>query len=77
MSADDYFTRPDSLWALDEVAGIAPMRDLPETLSQSGGQGLLVVACLQDLSMARTRWDKAADGFFTLFGNVVVDPGIA
>jgi len=30
--------RPATLWALDEVAGIAPMKDLPEaTLSQSGG----------------------------------------
>ena len=74
--ADDYFTRPPVLWALDEVAGIAPMRDLPETLSQSGGQGLLVAICLQDLSLARARWDKAADAFLTLFGNVVIHPGI-
>jgi hypothetical protein len=74
--AADYFTRPPTLWALDEVAGIAPMRDLPETLSQSGGQGLLVAVCLQDLQMARARWDKAADAFLTLFGNVVVLPGI-
>ena len=74
--AADYFTRPPVLWALDEVAGIAPMRDLPETLSQSGGQGLLVAVCLQDLQMARARWDKAADAFLTLFGNVVVHPGI-
>jgi len=74
--ADDNFTRPPVLWALDEVAGIAPMRDLPETLSQSGGQGLLVAICLQDLSLARARWDKAADAFLTLFGNVIVHPGI-
>jgi type IV secretion system protein VirD4 len=74
--ADDNFTRPPVLWALDEVAGIAPMRDLPETLSQSGGQGLLVAVCLQDLSLARARWDKAADAFLTLFGNIVVHPGI-
>jgi type IV secretion system protein VirD4 len=74
--ADDYFTRPPVFWALDEVAGIAPMRDLPETLSQSGGQGLLVAICLQDLSLARARWDKAADAFLTLFGNIVIHPGI-
>ena len=43
--AEDRFNRPAVLWALDEIAGIAPMRDLPETLSQSGGQNLLV-ACL-------------------------------
>lgn len=74
--ARDDFWRPAMLWALDEVAGIAPLRDLPETLSQSGGQGLLVAACLQDLQMARVKWDKAADGFLTLFGNVVVFPGL-
>jgi type IV secretion system protein VirD4 len=72
----DYFVRPATLWALDEVAGIAPLRDLPETLSQSGGQGLLVAACIQDLQIARAKWDKAADSFLTLFGNVVVFPGI-
>ena len=70
--AADEFARPSVLWALDELAGIAPIRDLPETLSQSGGQGLLVAACLQDLSLARQRWDEAAEGFLTLFGNVVV-----
>ena len=53
--ADDYFTRPAVLWALDEIAGIAPMRDLPETLSQSGGQKLLWPVCLQDLGMARAK----------------------
>ena len=74
--AADNFTRPPVFWALDEVAGIAPMRDLPETLSQSGGQGLLVAICLQDLSLARARWDKAADAFLTLFGNVIIHPGI-
>ena len=74
--AQDNFDRPPVLWALDEIAGIAPMRDLPETLSQSGGQGLLVAVCLQDLSLARARWDKGADAFLTLFGNVVIHPGI-
>ncbi len=74
--ARDYFTRPPVLWALDEIAGIAPMRDLPETLAQSGGQGLLIAACLQDLQMARAKWDKAADAFLTLFGNVVIHAGI-
>ena len=48
--------RPATLWALDEVAGIAPMRDLPEaTLSQSGGQGLLEARVLQGLSLARAQ----------------------
>jgi type IV secretory pathway TraG/TraD family ATPase VirD4 len=62
--------------ALDEVANIAPIPDLPSMVSEGGGQGLLTLACLQDLSQARTRWGTAADGFFSLFGTTVVLPGI-
>ena len=39
--------------ALDEVANIAPIPDLPAMVSEGGGQGLLTLACLQDLSQAR------------------------
>jgi hypothetical protein len=35
------------------------------------------MACLQDLSQARTRWPGDADGFFSLFGTSVVLPGVA
>jgi type IV secretory pathway TraG/TraD family ATPase VirD4 len=66
-----------TLLALDEVANIAPLPDLPNMLSEGAGQGLLVMACLQDLSQARSRWGSAADGFLTLFGTTVVFPGIA
>ena len=45
-------------------------------VSEGGGQGLLTLACLQDLSQARGRWGGAADGFFSLFGTTVVLPGI-
>ena len=68
---------PPTLLALDEVANIAPIPDLPAMLSEGAGQGLLVMACLQDLSQARGRWGSAADGFLTLFGTTVVFPGIA
>ncbi len=61
---------------LDEVANIAPLPDLPSMVSEGGGQGLLTMACLQDLSQARTRWGQAADGFFSLFGTKVVLPGV-
>jgi type IV secretion system protein VirD4 len=63
--------------ALDEVANIAPLPDLPALVSEGAGQGLLTLACLQDLSQARLRWGAAADGFLTLFGTKVVLPGIA
>ena len=61
---------------LDEVANIAPLPDLPAMVSEGGGQGLLTLACLQDLSQARGRWGAAAEGFFSLFGAKVLLPGI-
>jgi type IV secretory pathway TraG/TraD family ATPase VirD4 len=66
-----------ALLALDEMANIAPIPDLPAMVSEGASQGLLVLACLQDLSQARTRWGTAADGFLSLFGTTVVLPGIA
>lgn len=68
---------PPVLAVLDEVANIAPIPELPSIVSEGGGQGLLVLACLQDLSQARARWGAAADGFLTLFGTTVILPGIA
>jgi hypothetical protein len=64
------------LFALDEVANIAPIPDLPSMVSEGGGQGVLMLACLQDLSQARERWGRAADGFLSLFATTVVLPGI-
>ncbi|MDQ2727402.1 MAG: TraM recognition domain-containing protein, partial [Actinomycetota bacterium] len=61
---------------LDEAANIAPLPGLPSLVSEGGGQGVLTVACLQDLSQARERWGPAADGFVSLFGTKVVLPGI-
>jgi type IV secretion system protein VirD4 len=69
--------RPPMLYALDEVANIAPLPDLPSTLAEGGSQGLLVLACLQDLSQARTRWGRAAEGFLTLFTHKLLLPGVA
>lgn len=66
------------LWALDEVANIAPIHDLPALVSQAGGQSLQVMIGLQDLSQARTRWgDAAADGFMSLFQTKLMLSGIA
>ena len=65
------------LFALDEVANIAPLYSLPQLASEGGGQGLVTLACMQDLSQARVRWGEAAEGFFTLFGIKVIFPGIA
>lgn len=68
---------PAMLWALDEVANIAPIHDLPALISQAGGQGLQVMVGLQDLSQARGRWGaEAAEGFMSLFQTKAVLSGI-
>ena len=69
--------RPAMLWALDELAHIAALPDLPATIAEGASQGLIVAACLQDLSQARSRWGTAADGFATLFTHKLVLPGIS
>ena len=69
--------RQPVLFALDEVANIAPLEELPQIASEGGGQGLILLAALQDLSQARGRWGASADGFLTLFGTKVILPGVA
>lgn len=61
---------------LDEVANIAPLPSLPNLVAEGAGQGVLTVACLQDLAQARQRWGTMADGFGSLFGTKVALPGI-
>lgn len=68
---------PPMLWALDEIANIAPIHDLPALISQAGGQGLQVMVGLQDLSQARARWGtEVAEGFLSLFQTKLVLSGI-
>ncbi|HEX3839344.1 MAG TPA: type IV secretory system conjugative DNA transfer family protein [Acidimicrobiales bacterium] len=67
---------PPVLLALDEVANIAPLPNLPSMISEGGGQGVVTLASLQDLSQARQRWPDEADGFPSLFGATLVLPGI-
>ena len=68
---------PPVLLALDEVANIAPLPDLPTLVTEGPGQGLLTLACLQDLSQARARWGPEAEAFLSIFGTSVVLGGIA
>lgn len=65
------------LLALDELANVAPLPNLASIVSEGGGQGVLTLACLQDLSQARARWGEQAQGFLSLFSSTVVLPGIA
>lgn len=66
-----------TLFALDELSNIAPLPDLASLVSEGGGQGLLTLGCLQDLSQARMRWGPEADGFLSLFSTTVVLSGLA
>ncbi|HEV7955770.1 MAG TPA: TraM recognition domain-containing protein, partial [Marisediminicola sp.] len=69
---------PDCLFALDECANVAPIHDLGALVSEAGGQGLVVLAVLQDLSQARARWGAdTGTGFLSVFGVKVVLPGVA
>lgn len=63
-------------FALDEAANIAPIPNLPAMISESGGQGLQVLAAFQDLSQARSRWSAAGEGFLSLFSQKLVFGGI-
>jgi type IV secretory pathway TraG/TraD family ATPase VirD4 len=65
-----------ALLVLDELANIAPLDDLPALVAEGASQGVVTLACLQDLSQARRRWGEAAEGFLSLFGTKVVLPGI-
>ncbi|MDA8290712.1 MAG: TraM recognition domain-containing protein [Actinomycetota bacterium] len=69
--------RAPVLLVLDELAGIAPLHDLPSLVAEGASQGVLTLACLQDLSQARARWGAASDGFLTLFGAKIVLRGLA
>ncbi|MFZ1062039.1 MAG: type IV secretory system conjugative DNA transfer family protein [Acidimicrobiales bacterium] len=64
------------LLALDELANVAPLPRLASIVSEGGGQGVLTLACLQDLSQARGRWGVSGEGFLSLFPTTVVLPGI-
>ncbi len=65
------------LLALDELANVAPLPRLANIVSEGGGQGVLTLACLQDLSQARSRWGTTGEGFLSLFATTVVLSGIA
>jgi type IV secretion system protein VirD4 len=74
--AGEWPGHPVSL-VLDEVANIAPLGSLPALVSEGGGQGLHVIAALQDLSQVRGRWGpEIAEGFLSLFQHVLVLGGI-
>ena len=67
--------RPHVTFVLDEANNTAPI-PLPAVISEAGGQSLHVIVGIQDLSRARGRWGKDADGFLTLFPTKLILPGV-
>jgi len=51
-----------------ELARLEPRHRQAPLRSEAGGQGLRVVVVLQDMSQARRRWPRDADGMLSLFG---------
>jgi type IV secretion system protein VirD4 len=43
---------------LDEVANVVPLPQLPAPMSFAGGTGIFVVAILQSMAQARSRWGR-------------------
>ena len=78
--ADDLNTQTrkssTTVFALDEMYGIAPIPDLANMLSEGGSQGVLVAGAVQDMALLRDRWKLAGESFATLFQDVLVFPGI-
>ena len=64
-----------TLFALDELYGLAPLPNLRNILAEGASQGILIAAAVQELSMLEGRWPEAS-AFLTLFGHVLVFPGI-
>lgn len=67
--------RPHVTFVLDEANNTAPI-PLPAVVSEAGGQSLHVLVGIQDLSRARNRWGRDADGFLTLFPTKVILNGV-
>jgi type IV secretion system protein VirD4 len=51
---------PPLMMALDEVANIVPLPQLPALMSFAGGTGIFITAVLQSLAQARYRWGHDA-----------------
>ena len=51
---------PPLLLALDEVANIVPLPQLPALMSFAGGTGIFITAVLQSMAQARQRWGPDA-----------------
>ena len=56
----------DLLLVLDDMPTLAPDRDLPDTMAQSGGQGLLIFGIYHDDAQLRAKWGDEGCSTWTL-----------
>lgn len=66
---------PSLLLALDEVANVAPVGDLPKIISAGGGDGVQCLLGLQSLAQARERWGVEFPVIVTGTSHQVILPG--
>jgi type IV secretion system protein VirD4 len=64
------------LMALDEARNIAPIHDLPQQLSEGGGQGIQTMVVLQSLSQARAVWHEEGESLMDFTDAVVILGGV-
>lgn len=73
---DGVVNRRSTLAILDDMPTLAPDRDLPATLAQSGGQNLLICGIYHDDAQLRTQWGEDGKNMATTFGEQVAYRGI-
>ncbi|CAN5476778.1 hypothetical protein BH20ACT18_BH20ACT18_01140 [soil metagenome] len=62
---------------LDEVANIAPLRDLDTLASTAAGQGIQLVSVFQDLAQIKARWGPRAPTIVNNHRAKVIGAGIS
>lgn len=70
------YSGPPLLMALDEARNIAPIPDLPQQLSEGGGQGVQTMVVLQSLAQARAVWGDEGTALMDFTDAVVILGGV-
>lgn len=66
----------ETLLLLDELAQLAPLKNLPALVAEGRGKGLRILAVLQDLAQASAVWGEQGRAFPTKFPYLLVLPGL-
>jgi len=66
----------ETLLLLDELAQLAPLKNLPALIAEGRGKGLRILAVLQDLAQAEAVWGHEGRAFTSKFPYLVILPGL-